>query len=1094
MVVDSGFRCHLTDFTRATASAPSQFVTRLRKYLRSRRVTSVAQVGTDRIIEFQFSDGQYHLFLEFYAGGNIVLTDKDLFILCLLRIVPAGEEQEELRIGLKYSIENRQNYKGIPTLTKERVLVGLRKALDGVNDEGSARTKKSKKKTGDALRKALSTSLNEFPPMLVDHALRVTDFDSDTPVEDLVLDDALLEKLMMVLRETQRITDDITCSNSSKGYIIAKPVKSRSDEQHKLHGVSAGPEHNNLMYEDFHPFRPAQFEEDPEIQILEFDGFNRTVDKFFSSIEGQKLESRLAERERNAKRKLEAARQDHGKRIEGLQQAQELNVRKAQAIEANLQKVQEAIDAVNGLIAQGMDWVEITRLIEIEQARQNVVAEMIKVPLKLYENTATLLLAEADYDDEEDFDGDKTGSDVSDSEGEQHQRPKPAMITKAVDKKLAVDIDLALSPWSNARQYYDQKKNAAVKEQKTLQSSSKALKSTERKITADLKKGLKQEKQVLRPMRKQLWFEKFFYFISSEGYLVLGGKDAQQAETLYRRYLKKGDVYVHADLQGAASVVIKNKPGLTHGPIPPSTLSQAGTLTVASSTAWDSKAVMSAWWVDSDNVSKTAPNGDFLAIGNFEIKGQKNFLPPAQLLLGFGIMFHISEESKTQHLKHRFQGERTVKNNNPKEGVEEGIEDGPGYGDNDQTDSEIDQIKSKDNSYKERPFSRANDETSDSVENEDENDRSSESSHDNPLQLNLTRAGDAHTPEAGGGPAVASGHGLYQTAATESSEHERSQNEDSEGPQGGSQILAINADKKASGVRHVSAKEQGALSSSADISQPSQAVSRAESETAADTSPPAPSLAASRPSVKLTSSLQAPRVRGKHGKRNKFKTKYANQDEEDRALALRLLGSAAEQKTTDDAAAKLAKEQDFAAQKERRRQQHAVAAAKGREVEDIRRTKFEEGIDEGEEDEVVDLEAFVGTPLPGDEILDALVVCGPWDAIGARCRWRAKLQPGTTKKGKAVREILGIWTGVIGHWEKMKKPAGDGVDEAVTIELEMRRREGELVKGIKDTEVVGVVAVGKCRVLMGGERVGRGKGGGAAGTGKRGGRGSKKQR
>jgi predicted ribosome quality control (RQC) complex YloA/Tae2 family protein len=1097
MVIDSGFRCHLTDFTRATASAPSQFVTRLRKYLRSRRVTSIVQVGTDRVIEFQFSDGQYHLFLEFYAGGNILLTDKDLGILSLLRIVPAGEEQEELRIGLKYSIENRQNYNGIPTLTKERVLLGLRKTLDKVSDDNSSRTKKSKKKTGDALRKALSTSLNEFPPMLVDHALRVTGFDSGTPIEDVVMDDALLEKLMLALREAQRVTDDITSSNSSKGYIIAMPTKSKFHDQYGLHGVSVGLEHNNLMYEDFHPFRPAQFQGNPDIQILEFDGFNKTVNEFFSSIEGQKLESRLAEREENAKRKLDAARQDHDKRIGGLQQVQELNVRKAQAIEANLQKVQEAINAVNGLIAQGMDWVEIARLIEMEQARQNVVAEMINVPLKLYENTATLLLAEADYGDEEDFDGDETGSDVSDSEDEQHQTPKPSKITKAVDKRLAVDVDLALSPWSNARQYYDQKKNAAVKEQKTLQSSSKALKSTERKITADLKKGLKQEKQVLRPIRRQLWFEKFLYFISSEGYLVLGGKDAQQAEILYRRYLKKGDVYVHADLQGAASVVIKNKPGLTNDPIPPSTLSQAGTLTVASSTAWDSKAVMSAWWVDSAKVSKTAPNGDFLAIGNFEIRGQKNFLPPAQLLLGFSIMFHISEESKAQHLKHRFQGERTTKNNDPEdvaEGVEEGIEDGPRYGDNDQTDSEIDQVKSKDNSYNERPFSTANDEASDSAENEDENDSSSELGHDNPLQPDLARAGDAHMPEAEGGPAIASGHGLYQSANTEPSESERSEKEDSEGRQEGSQVLAVNSDRTVVGVRHDSAKEQGALSSSANVSQPSQAASRTGLETAAETFHPAPSLAASTLSEKPASSLQAPPVRGKHGKRNKLKTKYANQDEEDRALALRLLGSAAEQKTTDDAAARLAKEQELAAQKERRRQQHAIAAAKGKEVEEIRRANFEEGIDEEEEDEVVDLEAFVGTPLPGDEILDALVVCGPWDAVGARCRWRAKLQPGTTKKGKAVREILGVWTRVIGDWEKRKKPAGDGVDQAVTMEMEMRRREGELIKGIKDTEVVGVVAVGKCRVLMGGERAGRGKGGGAARTGKRGGRGSKKQR
>jgi predicted ribosome quality control (RQC) complex YloA/Tae2 family protein len=36
-------------------------------------VTAVSQVGTDRIIEITFSDGQYRLFLEFYAGGILFL-------------------------------------------------------------------------------------------------------------------------------------------------------------------------------------------------------------------------------------------------------------------------------------------------------------------------------------------------------------------------------------------------------------------------------------------------------------------------------------------------------------------------------------------------------------------------------------------------------------------------------------------------------------------------------------------------------------------------------------------------------------------------------------------------------------------------------------------------------------------------------------------------------------------------------------------------------------------------------------------------------------------------------------------------------------
>lgn len=483
----------------------------------------MSQVGTDRIIEFQFSDGQYRLFLEFYAGGNIVLTDNELKILALLRNVSEGTEHEQLRVGLQYNLSLRQNYGGVPPVTKERVKEGLQQALDKQQDVESAPAKKPKKKGADALRRALAVSITEFPPMLIDHAFRVVGFDPNSKPEDVLRDEALLDKLMLALQEAGRVISDITSAETAKGYILAKKAKhaSASDEVQPAPTDDGAVGKFNLAYEDFHPFRPRQFEDNSEITFLEFDGFNKTVDEFFSSIEGQKLESRLHEREENARKKLEQARQDHAKRIGGLQQVQELNVRKAEAISANLDRVEEATAAVNGLIAQGMDWVDIARLIEMEQSRHNPVAELVKLPLKLYENTITLTLAENDVDEEEDIEGYETESEPSDSEDEEStkRRTKPA---QSAEKRLAVDIDLGLSAWANASQYYDQKKSAAVKEEKTLLASAKALKSTEHKIAADLKKGLKQEKEVLRPLRKQHWFEKFLYFISSDGYLVLG--------------------------------------------------------------------------------------------------------------------------------------------------------------------------------------------------------------------------------------------------------------------------------------------------------------------------------------------------------------------------------------------------------------------------------------------------------------------------------------------------------------------------------------------------------------------------------------------
>lgn len=336
-------------------------------------------------------------------------------------------------------MDDRQNYNGIPDLTPERICKALQNAIDKVDGESTIPQKRSRKKPGDALRRALATSLNEFPPVLIDHGLRLTAFDPSTPIEEVMRDSQTMAKLVLALREAQNVVDSISSCQPCKGYIIIRQAKraAAATQAQALDDTEGGKEEHR--YEDFHPFRPQQFADSPET-ILQFDSFNKTVDEFFSSIESQKLESRLTEKEENAKRKLDMARLDHEKRLGGLQQVQEVNVRKAQAIEANLQKVQEAMAAVNNLIFQGMDWAEIARLIEMEQERKNVVAEMIKLPLKLYENTATLLLAEATYDDLDDYDGDETGSDVSDVEVDETSLSKRTDLAKPADKRLAVDI------------------------------------------------------------------------------------------------------------------------------------------------------------------------------------------------------------------------------------------------------------------------------------------------------------------------------------------------------------------------------------------------------------------------------------------------------------------------------------------------------------------------------------------------------------------------------------------------------------------------------------------------------------------------------
>merc|ERR1719225_713017 len=225
--------------------------------------------------------------------------------------------------------------------------------------------------------------------------------------------------------------------------------------------------------------------------------------------------------------------------------------------------------------------------------------------------------------------------------------------------ELLIEIDLSLTAQANARKYFVQKKSAAVKERKTLESGGVALKSAEKKTKAALKEMAKIS--TIIKARKVYWFEKFFWFISSENFLVIGGRDAQQNELLVKRYMKPTDIYVHADLHGAATVIVKNP---SSDPVPPKTLNEAGQFAVCFSAAWDSKVLTAAYWVTPDQVSKTAPSGEYLTVGSFMIRGKKNFLPPSHLIMSFGFLFKLEESSIERH-----KGERKVR------GLEESKQD-----------------------------------------------------------------------------------------------------------------------------------------------------------------------------------------------------------------------------------------------------------------------------------------------------------------------------------------------------------------------------------------------------------------------------------
>jgi len=208
------------------------------------------------------------------------LTDADCKILALQRNVPEGDGQERLAVGLVYSLRNRQNVGGVPDLTKERLQGALKTIVERETQQEAAvgsgdgwKKHKKKKKEAEQLRRGLATTINEFPPALVEHALHAAGFDGSAKPADILDNGAQFDALFDALRQHAcKVLDEMTNTASCKGYIVARPQPTAASSDAQPEDDAVG---KNLLYEDFHPFLPQQFEGDGIHRIVTFDNYNK---------------------------------------------------------------------------------------------------------------------------------------------------------------------------------------------------------------------------------------------------------------------------------------------------------------------------------------------------------------------------------------------------------------------------------------------------------------------------------------------------------------------------------------------------------------------------------------------------------------------------------------------------------------------------------------------------------------------------------------------------------------------------------------------------------------------------------------------------
>jgi predicted ribosome quality control (RQC) complex YloA/Tae2 family protein len=236
----------------------------------------------------------------------------------------------------------------------------------------------------------------------------------------------------------------------------------------------------------------------------------------------------------------------------------------------------------------------------------------------------------------------------------------PAAFVESFDGKnmalnLGIDsfhfsFNLRDSLFDNANRYYEHGKRAKEKSQGALSAlgdSKRKLGKIERELAeAEQLKSLKPAEMMEALSKRKVelenkeWYEKFRWFTSSDGFLVVAGKDTVSNEVLIKKYTLQEDVVFHAEITGSPFVVVKAE----GQPISEQALREAGEFAASFSRGWrENLGTADVYWVKVDQLAKSGPSGESVPHGAFFVVGKRNWYRNTPLRVAVGIV--VGEET-----------------------------------------------------------------------------------------------------------------------------------------------------------------------------------------------------------------------------------------------------------------------------------------------------------------------------------------------------------------------------------------------------------------------------------------------------------------
>ena len=443
-----------------------------------------------------------------------------------------------------------------------------------------------------------------FPPIRGKSFLDITPDDLDS-VSNEELQDQIVKVLVKNFGSSGEVIEEILAlANIDKKTSADKVIPKNSSEI--VEGISHFKEKKIqgppiILFEKSEDefgftFLPFPYKSLSGQKTQEFKTFNETADQFYSptelldSSEEEKVESNKIKQLTNQLEKQE-------QHVQELKADAEFKKTIGEKIFSNAHLLEELFSTIKSANKKGMEWEEIIDRLKTGQ-KQGI--------------ASAKLFLELNY--------------------------ASKIIKVQLDDQI-LELDFTESPFTIGNSFFEASKKAERKIEPALEyiaeTKEKIKEAEELKSQAEI---ITKAKAVKKRVKK--WYEAYHWTRSTNGFLIIAGRNLKENEQLAKRRMENDDIFFHADVQGAPYTLLKIHERENDDQEPDeSDYLDAARLAGIYSKAWKAGlGSVEVYSASPEQLSFSAPAGEFLPKGGIFIEGRRSFYK-IEMKLFIGVYF-----------------------------------------------------------------------------------------------------------------------------------------------------------------------------------------------------------------------------------------------------------------------------------------------------------------------------------------------------------------------------------------------------------------------------------------------------------------------